>query len=456
MELGPDRLGAELLARSAKERLEGALVWKGPRGVVRVRFLAGRPVEVSLGDSGSDAARDKVVQAVRAMAIATEGTLEAARGGPSAGPSGGSSSSTVDTLGEAWVALTTLLPPPAAAAYVAAHAESPVVATALFDKLAGLAGQRLGAALSRPAPGRRLRELVPAAGEAQRVLAALLALGALELAPDGKAITASPSGAAPPPAEPVRADPILAAARRDIDEAHARLMSADYYAVLGVTRASGPDDVRKAYFQLAKKWHSDSFAGLELGPARAKVEDIFRRISEAQRILGDAKERAAYETLLERERAGLPTDAGVILEAESLFKRGQGMVRRGLAAGALPLLEQAVKLNKGEPEFWIYYGYALYGVRGKEALAEAEKHIQHGLAMKRDIDIAYEFLGRICRVEERYDEATRYLKKALELNPKNKDAERELRVIGLRANKKPGSDGPKSLGELFGNLLKKK
>ena len=63
----------------------------------------------------------------------------------------------------------------------------------------------------------------------------------------------------------------------------------DPYKVLGVSPDASDDEIKRAYRQLAKKYHPDSNAG------NAEAEKKFKDISEANAILGDAEKRKIYD-----------------------------------------------------------------------------------------------------------------------------------------------------------------
>ena len=71
----------------------------------------------------------------------------------------------------------------------------------------------------------------------------------------------------------------------------------DYYKTLGVPRNASADDIKKAYRQLARKFHPDK--NKEKG-AEAK----FKEINEANEVLSDEKKRKAYDMLGSNWKAG--------------------------------------------------------------------------------------------------------------------------------------------------------
>lgn len=63
----------------------------------------------------------------------------------------------------------------------------------------------------------------------------------------------------------------------------------DYYEVLGVTKASTPDEIKKAYRKMAKKYHPD------LNPGDKAAEEKFKEAAEAYAVLGDEEKRKLYD-----------------------------------------------------------------------------------------------------------------------------------------------------------------
>ncbi len=66
-------------------------------------------------------------------------------------------------------------------------------------------------------------------------------------------------------------------------------MSRDYYAVLGVSRDAGDDDIKKAFRQKAKQYHPDA------NPDDGTAEARFKEVNEAYEVLSDEEKRSAYD-----------------------------------------------------------------------------------------------------------------------------------------------------------------
>ncbi len=75
-----------------------------------------------------------------------------------------------------------------------------------------------------------------------------------------------------------------------------RRSSKDYYEILGVKRDASPEEIKKAYRQLAMKYHPDR------NPGDRKAEERFKEIGTAYEVLSDPKKRDLYDR---RGQAGL-------------------------------------------------------------------------------------------------------------------------------------------------------
>ncbi|HXW98145.1 MAG TPA: molecular chaperone DnaJ [Methanomicrobiales archaeon] len=63
----------------------------------------------------------------------------------------------------------------------------------------------------------------------------------------------------------------------------------DYYEVLGVPRNASEEDLKKAFRQMARKYHPD------LNPGNKEAEEQFKEVNEAFQVLSDPKKKAQYD-----------------------------------------------------------------------------------------------------------------------------------------------------------------
>ncbi len=86
----------------------------------------------------------------------------------------------------------------------------------------------------------------------------------------------------------------------------------DYYGTLGVKKNASPDEIKKAFRKLARKYHPD------VNPGDKKSEAKFKEISEANDVLSDEKKRKVFDQL------GFYSDSIDPAAAEAAARGGYG------------------------------------------------------------------------------------------------------------------------------------
>ncbi|MGF1534706.1 MAG: DnaJ C-terminal domain-containing protein [Bernardetiaceae bacterium] len=96
----------------------------------------------------------------------------------------------------------------------------------------------------------------------------------------------------------------------------------DYYQILGIKRGAGAEEIKKAYRDLAKKYHPDR------NPNSPTAEQRFKDITEAYEVLSDPEKRRKYDLLgknwqqFDRNTAGNAADVFRDVEFKDIFEEG--------------------------------------------------------------------------------------------------------------------------------------
>ncbi|MBN2359641.1 MAG: response regulator [Deltaproteobacteria bacterium] len=255
----------------------------------------------------------------------------------------------------------------------------------------------------------------------------------------------------PPLSMPPPLSPRLAAASEPQREASLREQLArkakemrrmNYFEVLGVSKTATSDEVRKAYYALARDYHPDKHFGNASADVRALADQIYSMINSAWEVLSNAKDRTAYEADLASGLKQGPTDeVSRILAAESKFQEGESLLKKREYGRAAEAFRDALGRYDEEGEFHAYLGWALFqsDPNNQAVQRQAEDHIARGIDLNPKVDKAYLFLGNIYKATGRPLEAEEQFEKAIKCNPDCTDALRELKLIEqTRAREKKG------------------
>jgi DnaJ-domain-containing protein 1 len=181
-----------------------------------------------------------------------------------------------------------------------------------------------------------------------------------------------------------------------------RLRSADsYYDVLGVETEASPDQLKEAYYELARRYHPDRFRKTE--PALlARMESAFARITQAYDTLRDESMRSSYNAKMrarqkapqapravdftpqpaaptpeatrtaDADTAPVDTPLSAAERAANDFKEGYAALEQGQRKVAAGLFASAARLMPNEARYRAYYGHMLASQENTRRAAEAE------------------------------------------------------------------------------------
>lgn len=226
-------------------------------------------------------------------------------------------------------------------------------------------------------------------------------------------------------------------AAKEIDRVYASLEKRNHFQLLGVNPETPPAQLKLAFHTLAKKWHADNYAGLQLGARQRKLDEIFQRIGEAYETLSTQSKREEYMLALKREEQGLSNDVNAILRAEGLVDEAIADIRRKRWDSAIEQLEEARRLNRDDPLYDVHLAWAIYNKdRDKDAAVKQARGLLEG-AVKRQqaLPQAYNYLGQIAFAKNQNEDAKKWFKRCLSWDRKNVEALRGIRLINAREEK---------------------
>ncbi|MCX6559527.1 MAG: DnaJ domain-containing protein [Candidatus Aminicenantes bacterium] len=226
-----------------------------------------------------------------------------------------------------------------------------------------------------------------------------------------------PASSAPPdaPAEiPTEIGEVL--------EFHSRLPKLDYYQILGVGRAAGEDEIKKAYFKLARKFHPDRFGRQADSEIREKIDAVFDAVTKAYRTLTSRDKRAMYSSKQAGPAPADDKDRG--RNAEIRFRQGKTLFSQGRYEEALALLEEAVRLKDDKGDYYLLLAMAESKV--PDLSKKAERNFLRAIEIEAWNPEAYVGLGYLYKREGLALRARKQFEKALELDPEHKAARQGL------------------------------
>jgi curved DNA-binding protein CbpA len=260
----------------------------------------------------------------------------------------------------------------------------------------------------------------------------------------GTKVFRSPSP--PPNSAPVpdRLDAESRAFRKEIEQ---RLAGGDesYYEILGVAEDADEATIHQSFLTLAKKWHPDRL-GPDFVDVREAVTRVFARMSEAQQNLCDPAKRKEYDRRGRHAEQDAEEAEHVqrVLRAATAFQRAEILLRRGSLAQAEEEARSALADDPSQPEYRALLAWLEAQKPGAEVtagIAVLDKVINQAPNDTR----ARWYRGQLYKRSGRDNRAIRDFRAIVEQDPRNVDAQREIRLYEMRNAGRIASDRPSDL-----------
>lgn len=261
--------------------------------------------------------------------------------------------------------------------------------------------------------------------------------------------------AASPPAESPPSDPARGAAPAsekaadiaDVIAMRDSLGTRTYYQILDLPRTATEEAIKKAYFNLARRFHPDRFDRKVQAAHRDLIDEVFDAITNAYRTLINRDKRRAYDSG-SGGRGEEPEDA--MKRADIKFRQGKTLYTQERFDDAVSLLEEAVRIRKNKGDYYLLLAMAESKIASYSR--KAEEDFLKAITLEPWNPEGYVGLGYLYKNEGLLTKAARQFQKAVEADPDHKLAQQELQLIN-KGSRPKGLKGLLSMN-FFGSKKK--
>jgi curved DNA-binding protein CbpA len=219
--------------------------------------------------------------------------------------------------------------------------------------------------------------------------------------------------------------------REKIEEAYRLLENQNHYEALHVLRTSSREEIKKAYFMLAKEYHPDRHFESGMEEIKGELHTLFARITEAYDTLVTDRKRKDYDTRLSAGKEG-KKEPVMVHTAHEFFVRGEFALKQGDLRNASYFFEEAIQKMPEKTEKAIYYlryGQTIARIPGK--LREAEEVLKKAIALDSMGVEPYLELGTIYTKTGLRQKAIAVFSEVLKKDPNNSVAKAEIQKLQI-------------------------
>jgi curved DNA-binding protein CbpA len=218
-----------------------------------------------------------------------------------------------------------------------------------------------------------------------------------------------------------------------IRQSYEAMAHQDHYQVLNLHREATRDEIKRAYFRLAKQYHPDRHLQEGMEKLHEHLEGLFRRITEAYDTLLIEKTRKEYDLSLamgsvqQKKNQTSETQLSPDQQAIQLYDRAKAALKQGDMGQVVYCMEWVLRLGADKAIYHALLGQALAMTPGK--LRAAEEAYIKAIHLEPTNPDYYIQLGLVYKKGGMKSRALAQFQEALKWNPEHKQAKAEIQSL---------------------------
>ncbi len=205
----------------------------------------------------------------------------------------------------------------------------------------------------------------------------------------------------------------------------------DYHGLLHVSANASQNEIKMAYFQLARRYHPDRFDQNLPPETKIRIEEVFSQITKAYEALSSGKESQRFEP--SRPTPSAYDKMDLEKKADMKYRQAKSFYNQGRYQEAFAPIEEALRLKRNKGSYLLLL--AMIEMKIPAFKRKAEEDFLKAIDLEPWNVPALVELGNFYKDVGLSVKATKMYRKALELEPDNKTA---LQELGLEKPKKKG------------------
>jgi curved DNA-binding protein CbpA len=228
-----------------------------------------------------------------------------------------------------------------------------------------------------------------------------------------------------------------------------RLDEITHYQLLNLPQNVSGTDINTAYFALVKKFHPDRLPST-LAPLTRCAQQLFDQLTEANATLSNPESRLAYDRAVADGGGTRAAERMMrnVLDSTLEFQKAEVLMKRRDFSQAMQHVRAALNKSPDESDYHALYGWLLHLMNPSESAPfdEILSALDRAIKGNPNSERTHYYRGVVLKRLKRDQEALQHFRAAMNINPRNVDASREVRLATMRRESKPP---PGLLSKLF-------